>query len=229
MNRLLVPLLLSCLACGSANRGGRPLSRVRKDSAAIRSRALLDLERSLVFPTCDGRPSASYACGLAASREAERALVAGCGGDSACAQQGYASLFGKIATRADELGINLDAIDLRCGPSCRDLRELELEVLRTAHNGAVARTKQALLRADHDEREALELERENVDEFARDKKQRDQQVSDVIDRHRRSLDQASREGKSLPHVTLCSEQSGCPDARPCVLFSNAALGVCAKE
>lgn len=228
--RVFATLLLGGVMACNANRGYRPLKLVIKDSAALRSRTLLDLERSLVFPRCTHKPSAAYACGLGATRQAERDIESTCG-EAICKRQKIEALYASIQQRAESLGVDVRAIDLRCGAPCRDLRALELEVLRTSGESAAARAQTAYLHADSIEREAIEREKEEADvkKFDATKKQRDEVLAALLVQFRRELLEAARDGATLPHATLCGTESDCTPDVECTHFRGASVGLCQKE
>ena len=214
------------LLCGcSATPGARPLERVREDAKRTRERAMLTLERGLVFPDCNARPSSDYSCGLLATRSAELAIVGRCQEDAECMYREMGTLFASVRKRAEDLGVELDAVELRCGRTCRDLRALEIEIMQTAHNAARDHAMQALLRADSDEREALEREHESTTDFVHAKRARDAQVQEVISRHERALRLVSAE-QAPARVLLCDPAAGCAGARTCRTFVDATLGLC---
>lgn len=219
--------LLAALACGPQT-GARPLARVQKDNASLRSRTLLDLERSVVFPRCANNPRPAFVCGLVATREAEREVDAACP-EPICKRRKLQALFSGIRQRADALGVDLRAIDLRCGAPCRDMRALELEVLRVSASAAEQRASAAYLRADLAEREALEREREDVASFVEQKKARDAKLETLFASHRRELLEAAREGASLPHVTLCRDTGECSPDAECTHFDDASVGLCQTD
>jgi len=224
---LLIFLVASLLACGPQN-GARPLELVRKDTAAIRSRTLLDLEHSLIFPRCEAKPSAAYACALLATRGAEQDILVACG-EAVCVRQKLEALYGAVRERAESLGIDVRAVALRCGPPCRDMRALELEVLRLSADGAEQRARQSYLRADSAEREALEREREDVPPFVEKKKERDANLDALLATHHQELLAAGRDGATLPHATLCATTQDCAPDTECMLFREAVVGTCEKD
>lgn len=224
---LLLGLVLC--ACGPQS-GARPLKEVRKETAALRSRLLVELERVVVFPHCDKRPWPAYACGLAATREAEQEIAAACVGAAAsCTHERLGALYARIQARAESLDVSEVAVLARCGARCRDLRALELDILRTAATLAEQRVRAGFLRADNAEREGIEREREEMPPFVAQKKQRDEKLDTLFAAHERDVADTQRDGATLPHATLCTQTEECPQGAECMRFSGAAAGLCHKE
>lgn len=228
--RVVLMLSFGALLACNPNRGYRSLALVQKDAARLRSRVVLDLESSLVFPRCTHRPSQAYVCGLTASRQAERDIELACG-EPRCARQKLEALYGAVRRHAEQLGVDLHAVELRCGDTCRDLRALELEMLRTSGEAAAARSDAAHLRADSTEREALEREREkkDIERFSEEKADRDRKLTVLLGQFRSELLEAERDGASLPHASLCGRSDECAADATCIHFRGASVGLCEKE
>ncbi len=216
-------------ACGPQS-GARPLKEVRKETAALRSRVLLELQRVVVFPHCDQRPTPAHRCGLAATREVEREIAVACAsGPIGCRGERLGAINARIQERAESLDVSEVAVLARCGPRCRDLRALELDVLRTAAALAEQRARAAFLRADNAEREGIEREREELPPFVAQKKLRDDKLDALFVAHTRDLEESLREGATLPHAMLCAQSEECPPETECVRFSDATVGVCQRD
>ncbi len=225
---VLAGMLLACGACGPQS-GARPLKEVRKKTAALRSHVLLELAGRVHFPHCDKRPTPQYPCGLLAERATERALLAACAEQPECVRQGIARLFGQVQELADSLDVSEIAVLARCGPRCRDLKALELEVIRTAAAHAEQRARAAFVRADDAEREGIEREREELAPFLAQKKLRDDNLDELLHVQARDVAESERDGASLPHTSLCVHAEECGSSADCMRFSGAEVGICQKE
>lgn len=225
---VLAGTLLACGACGPQS-GARPLKEVRKKTAALRSSVLRELARRVHFPHCDQRPTPQYSCGLSTERATERALLAACGEQPECVRQGIARLFGQVGVLAESLDVNETAVLARCGPRCRDLKALELEVIRTAATHAEQRARAAFLRADDAEREGIEREREELAPFLAQKKLRDDNLDALLRAQARDVAESERDGASLPHTNLCVHAEECGPSAGCMHFSGTEVGMCQKE
>ena len=221
-------LTLGALSCGPPN-GGRSLAQVRRDAASSRARVWLDVERALVFPHCPG-PNSGYECGLIGTRQSEHDAELACAGQPpSCRLAALGGLFDRIRERADEIDVKADAVIARCGPPCRDLQGLELEILRTAGRSAEPRLRAALLRADAAEHEALDRDRGDLKGFELAKAERDARLDAIFVRLRRDVEAATHDGSTWPHAILCAASPECDANAECTHFHEAPLGLCQNE
>lgn len=224
----LVPALLvlaTQLGCGGVGPRRKPFEQVRRDSASLRSQAIEKLDAALIYPDCSKIPEPATPCGLIATRDVERAIVKKCAGKRDCLYREVGALYSKVADKAENYGVQLDAVGLRCGEACLDVRQLELEVLATHARNVESSSRAVVQRADADEGSAAERE-DKTPQFEKERSVRNDDVNAKVKAHTRALEEASRDGRSLPHTKICRSFVSCGDG-DCQLFDKQKAGLCA--